>query len=404
MLLTETVRVALDALRVNKLRSLLTMLGIVIGVGAVIAMVALGNGAQAQIQERIARLGTTVLQINPQRVSQGGIQSTSTVKLTTKDVDMIVQRSPNVLAVNWQQDRSLQVVWKNQNANVQVTGTAANFPEVRGFRLAAGRMFGAAEEAGRRKVAVLGADVLPLINAGDAESMLGEQIRIAGRAFTVIGVLAQKGTTGFGDGDEQILIPFQTSRFQVIGTDRVDDIWCLASSEDSLSSAMAEIQAAIRRSHKTRLGAPDDFRIRNQSDLLSTLSETTATFTLLLAGIAAVSLLVGGIGIMNIMLVSVTERTREIGVRKALGATRGNILLQFLTESVVLCLIGGAIGIAAGMITATQFSRVMGWRTVIDLQSVVIAFGFSSAVGVIFGVLPARRASALDPVEALRYE
>jgi len=404
MLLTETVRVALDALRVNKLRSLLTMLGIVIGVGAVIAMVALGNGAQAQIKERIARLGTTVLQINPQRVNQGGIQSTSTVKLTTKDVDMIVQRSPNVLAVNWQQDRSLQVVWKNQNANVQVTGTAANFPEVRGFRLAAGRMFGAAEEAGRRKVAVLGADVLPLINAGDAESMLGEQIRIAGRAFTVIGVLAQKGTTGFGDGDEQILIPFQTSRFQVIGTDRVDDIWCLASSEDSLSSAMAEIQAAIRRSHKTRLGAPDDFRIRNQSDLLSTLSETTATFTLLLAGIAAVSLLVGGIGIMNIMLVSVTERTREIGVRKALGATRLNILLQFLTESVVLCLIGGAIGIAAGMITATQFSRVMGWRTVIDLQSVVIAFGFSSAVGVIFGVLPARRASALDPVEALRYE
>jgi len=404
MLLTETVRVALDALRVNKLRSLLTMLGIVIGVGAVIAMVALGNGAQAQIQERIARLGTTVLQINPQRVNQGGIQSTSTVKLTTKDVDMIVQRSPNVLAVNWQQDRSLQVVWKNQNANVQVTGTAANFPEVRGFRLAAGRMFGAAEEAGRRKVAVLGADVLPLINARDAESMLGEQIRIAGRAFTVIGVLAQKGTTGFGDGDEQILIPFQTSRFQVIGTDRVDDIWCLASSEDSLSSAMAEIQAAIRRSHKTRLGAPDDFRIRNQSDLLSTLSETTATFTLLLAGIAAVSLLVGGIGIMNIMLVSVTERTREIGVRKALGATRLNILLQFLTESVVLCLIGGAIGIAAGMITATQFSRVMGWRTVIDLQSVVIAFGFSSAVGVIFGVLPARRAAALDPVEALRYE
>src|ERR1035437_563396 len=404
MLLSETFRVAVDALRVNKLRSLLTTLGIVIGVGAMIAMVALGNGAQAQIAERIARLGTTVLQINPQHVHTAGIQSTTTVKLTTKDVDMIVQRSPNVLAVNWQQDRQLQVVWKNQNANVQVTGTAANFPEVRGFRLAAGRMFGAAEEAGRRKVAVLGADVLPLINAGDAESMLGEQIRIAGRAFTVIGVLAQKGTTGFGDGDEQILIPFQTSRFQVIGTDRVDDIWCLASSEDSLSSAMAEIQAAIRRSHKTRLGAPDDFRIRNQSDLLSTLSETTATFTLLLAGIAAVSLLVGGIGIMNVMLVSVTERTREIGVRKALGATRLNILLQFLTESVVLCLVGGAIGIGAGMLGAQQFSRVMGWRTVTDTQSIVIAFGFSTAIGVVFGVLPARRAASLDPVEALRYE
>jgi putative ABC transport system permease protein len=404
MLLSETIRVAVDALRANKMRSLLTMLGIVIGVGAVIAMVALGNGAQQQIQERIARLGTTVLQIDPQRVSTGGIQSTTTVKLTTKDVDMILARSPNVLAVNWCQDRNFQVVWRNQNTNVQVTGTAANFLEVRGFHLAAGRMFGAAEEVGRRKVAVLGADVLPLLNIDSPEAIVGEQIRIAGRAFTVIGVLAQQGATGFGDGDQQILIPFQTSRFQVIGTDRIDDIWALVSTEDSLSSAMAEIQSAIRRSHKTRLDAPDDFRIRNRAELLRTLSETTATFTMLLAGIAGVSLLVGGIGIMNIMLVSVTERTREIGVRKALGATRLNILLQFLTESIVLCLIGGAIGIGAGMVGAMQFSRVMGWRTVIDVQSVLIAFGFATAVGVIFGVWPARRASALDPIEALRYE
>jgi putative ABC transport system permease protein len=395
MLLSETFRVAVDALRVNKLRSLLTMLGIVIGVGAVIAMVALGNGAQAQIAERIARLGTTVLQINPQHVHTAGIQSTTTVKLTTKDVDMIVQRSPNVLAVNWQQDRQLQVVWKNQNTNVQVTGTAANFPEVRGFRMAAGRMFGPAEEAGRRKVAVLGANVLPLLNVGDAESMIGQQIRIAGRAFTVIGVLTQKGTTGFGDGDEQILIPFQTSRFHVIGTDRIDDIWALASSEDSLTSAMAEIQAALRRSHKTRLGDPDDFRIRNQSDLL---------LTMLLAGIAAVSLLVGGIGIMNVMLVSVTERTREIGVRKALGATRANILLQFLNESVMLCLVGGGVGVAVGAIGASQLSAIMGWKTVIDLPSVLIAFGFATAVGIVFGVWPAWRASTLDPIEALRFE
>ncbi len=404
MLIVETARVALDALRVNKLRSLLTMLGIVIGVGAVIAMVALGNGAQQQIQERIAALGTTVLQIDPQRVSTGGIQSTTTVKLTTKDVDMIVARSPNVIAVNWCQDRQLQVVWRNQNTNTQVTGTAANFLDVRGFHLAAGRMFGAAEEVGRRRVAVLGADVLPLLNIDSPEQIVGEQIRIAGRGFTVIGVLAAQGATGFGDGDMQILIPFQTSRFQVIGTDRIDDIWALVDSEDSLPSAMAEIQASIRRSHKTRLGAPDDFRIRNRAELLSTLSETTATFTMLLAGIAGVSLLVGGIGIMNIMLVSVTERTREIGVRKALGATRLNILLQFLTESVVLCLIGGAIGIAVGMVGAAQFSRVMGWRTVVGSQSVIIAFGFSSAVGVVFGVLPARRAAGLDPVEALRYE
>ena len=404
MLLGETIRVALDALRVNKMRSLLTMLGIVIGVGAVIAMVALGNGAQAQIRERIARLGTTVLQIDPQRVTSGGIQGTIAVKLTTKDVDMITARSPNVVAVNWCQDRHLQVVWKNTNTNTQVTGTAANFLEVRGFHLAAGRMFGQAEEVGRRRVAVLGADVLPLLGNPSPEEMIGEQIRIAGRAFTVVGVMAPQGATGFGDGDEQILIPFQTSRFQVIGTDRIDDIWALVDTEDSLPSATAEIQAAIRRSHKTRVGAPDDFRIRNRAELLGTLSETTATFTLLLTGIAAVSLLVGGIGIMNIMLVSVTERTREIGVRKALGATRFNILLQFLMESVVLCLLGGAIGIGAGMVAASQLSRVMGWRTVVDGTSVAIAFAFASAVGVGFGVWPARRASTLDPIEALRYE
>jgi putative ABC transport system permease protein len=404
MLFAETIRVAIAALRVNKLRSLLTMLGIVIGVGAVIAMVALGNGAQSQIRDRIARLGTTVLQINPQRVSTGGIQSTTTVKLTTRDVDMIVARSPNVLAVNWQQDRNLQVVWRNKNTNIQVTGTAANFPEVRGFHIAAGRMFGAAEEVGRRRVAVLGADAMADLEVNDPETIIGQQIRIVGRAFTVIGVLAARGVTGLGDGDEQILVPFQTSRFQIIGTDRIDDIWCLASSEDSLPSAMAEIQAAIRRSHKTRIGAPDDFRIRNQADLLSTLSETTATFTLLLAGIAGVSLLVGGIGIMNIMLVSVTERTREIGVRKALGATRLNILLQFLTESVVLCLLGGAIGIGAGTVAAGQFSRVMGWPTVVDLTSIVVAFTFATFVGVVFGVWPARQASRLDPIEALRYE
>ncbi|MGH7654139.1 MAG: ABC transporter permease [Gemmatimonadaceae bacterium] len=404
MLLGETIRVALDALRMNKMRSLLTMLGIVIGVGAVIAMVALGNGAQAQIQERIARLGTTVLQIDPQRVTSGGIKSTTTVKLTTKDVDMILARSPNILAVNWCQDRQLQVVWKNQNTNTQVTGTAANFLEVRGFHLQAGRMFGAAEEVGRRRVAVLGADILPLLNAPSADAMIGQQIRIAGRAFTVVGVMAAQGVTGFGDGDEQILIPFQTSRFQVIGTDHIDDIWALASSVDSLPSAVAEIQAAIRRSHKTRIGAPDDFRIRNRAELLGTLSETTATFTLLLAGIAGVSLLVGGIGIMNIMLVSVTERTREIGVRKALGATRFNILLQFLAESVMLCLLGGAIGIGAGMAAASQLSRVMGWPTLVDLTSVAIAFSFATAVGMVFGVWPARRASMLDPIEALRYE
>jgi putative ABC transport system permease protein len=404
VLILETFRVALDALRVNRMRSLLTMLGIVIGIAAVIAMVALGNGAQNSVKERIARLGTTVLQINPQRVMQGGVGTGTQAKLSMQDVQFIRERSPNVLAVNMQQDRPLQVVWRNRNTNVQVTGTAPNFLEVRGFHMATGRMFTQAEDNGRRKLAVLGADVLPLLGVDNGDALIGERIRIAGRAFTVVGVMAARGQTGFGDADEQILIPFQTGRFGTFGTDRINDIWALAISEDSVEAAMAEVQAALRRSHKLRAGRPDDFSIRNQTDFLTALNETTQTFTTLLAGIAAVSLLVGGIGIMNIMLVSVTERTREIGIRKALGATRTNILLQFLTESVVLCLLGGAFGIGAGLVTADQVHRAMGWNTAVDVRTLAIAFGFASATGLLFGVWPARRAATMDPIEALRYE
>ena len=404
MLLTEIVRVAFASLRANKLRSMLTMLGIIIGVAAVIAMLALGNGAQTAIKERIARLGTTVLQINPQRVMQGGIGTTTQAKLTTADIDMIRQRSPNVVAVNYQQDRTLNVVWRNKNVAEQITGTTPNFLEVRGFKMAAGHMFTAADDTARRTVAVIGADVVPLIGALTPAALVDETIRIGGRQFTVIGVMAQKGSTGFGDGDEQILIPFQTGRFEVFGYDRIQDIWALVSSEDSLPEAMAEIQAAIRRSHKLATGAPNDFSIRNQADFLSVLNDTTQTLTMLLAGIAAVSLLVGGIGIMNIMLVSVTERTREIGIRKALGATKRNILMQFLVEAVVLCIAGGAVGVGVGAAMSTVIRQSLGWNAVISATSVLLAFGFAAGVGILFGVWPARRAAVLDPITALRYE
>ena len=402
--LIETLTISLDALRANLMRSLLTMLGIVIGIAAVITMVALGNGAQNAIRERIARLGTTVLQINPQRVQHGGVHTESTVKLTTKDVDMIRERSPNVVAVNWQQDRNLQVVWKNKNTNVQITGTPPNFLEVRGFKLANGRMFTAADDNARRRVAVFGSELLRQFAVNDGEALIGEQIRIGGRGFTVIGVLAPKGAEAGGDGDQQVLVPFQTGRSGVFGTDRINDIWTLVSSEDSITEAMAEITGALRRAHRLRPEQPDDFSIRNRADILETMGETTRTFTLLLAGVAAVSLLVGGIGIMNIMLVSVTERTREIGVRKALGATSKDILFQFLAEAVILCVLGGALGIAAGLLGAIQLSNSMGWKTAVDAQSIVLAFSFASAIGLVFGVWPARRASALDPIEALRYE
>jgi putative ABC transport system permease protein len=404
MLVGETVRVALASLRANKLRSALTMLGIVIGVAAVIAMVALGNGAANAVKDRIARLGTTVLQINPQRVQQGGIGTSTMAKLSMPDVKALNERAMNVLAVNQQQDRPLQVTWRNRNTNVQVTGTAPNFLEVRGFAMAQGRMFTPAENIGRARVAVLGADVLPLLDAASGDALLGETIRVASRQFTVIGVMARKGTTGFGDADEQILIPFETGRYQIFGTDRINDIWAKVSSEDSLAVAMGEIQTVLRRSHHLRQDQPNDFSIRNQADLLGVLSETTATFTALLAGVAAVSLLVGGIGIMNIMLVSVTERTREIGIRKALGATRQTILLQFLVEAVVLSIAGGAVGVALGVGASTVLRQSFGWEAAIDISAIIIAFAFAAAVGVVFGVWPARRAAVLDPITALRYE
>jgi len=404
MLIGETVRVAFASLRANKLRSFLTMLGIVIGVAAVMAMIALGNGAENAVKDRIARLGTTILQINPQRVNQGGINTTSIAKLTMDDVDALKLRAPHVVGVNQQQDRPLQVVWQNRNTNVQITGTASNFLEVRGFRMDVGRMFTDAEDRARSRVAVLGAQVLPLMGLDNPMGILDEQIRIAGRQFTVIGVMANRGVSGVGDADQQILIPFSTGRFSIFGTDRIQDIWVRAESESALVDATYEVQTVLRRQHRLRTDQPNDFSIRNQSDFLTALSETTQTFTMLLAGIAAVSLLVGGIGIMNIMLVSVTERTREIGIRKALGATRRVILLQFLVEAIVLCVAGGAVGVGVGSATSGVLRESFGWDTAMSPAAIASAFGFAASVGIIFGVWPARRAARLDPITALRYE
>jgi putative ABC transport system permease protein len=401
----EFVSIAFAALRANLLRSLLTMLGIVIGVAAVIAMIAIGDGAQQSVHNRIAKLGTTTLQIDATFVRQAGVQLNARRRMTIDDADAIEERAPDIVAVQPQQDKSLQFQWGDRNTNIRVTGATPDFLDVQKFSIAAGEMFTSADDLGRQRVAVLGAGVLTQLGIADPYDIIGQRVRIGGVQFTVIGTLAPKGAGSvFGSPDDQVIVPFGTGHYRLFKTDWVDDIFALAASEGDLPIATAEIEAALRRAHRLREGQPDDFRIRNQATFLETLNEATQIFTSLLAGIAAVSLLVGGIGIMNIMLVSVTERTREIGVRKALGATRRNILMQFLSEALTLCLLGGAIGVACGLAGAIVLRDAFGWNAVLGPTSIALAFAFATAVGLFFGVWPARRAASLDPIQALRYE
>ncbi len=407
MLYAEVFRVALGALRANKLRSLLTMLGIVIGVGAVIAMDGIGRGAQNSIKDRITSLGTTLLTVSPgQQRGMGGIASEADrAKLTMADAAALEEQATLITAVQPEMSRGLQVQFNSKNANTQIVGTTANYLDVRKYELEGGRMFTSQEDVGKQRLAVVGPAVLTNLGIENIDAIIGESVRIRGIQFTVIGVLKSKGQASpFMNPDDQILIPLNTARFRVLGTDRVRSISVLAQSEEKIPEAMADIQKVLRREHRLKREKEDDFSIRNQADFLTTFAETSKVFGSLLAGIASVSLIVGGIGIMNIMLVSVTERTREIGVRKALGATSKNILFQFLIEAIVLCLLGGAIGVLLGAGGALALSKIANFNTVISSQSVVLAFVFSAIVGIVFGVWPARRAASLDPITALRYE
>jgi putative ABC transport system permease protein len=402
MLLTEILKVAFESIRVNKLRSFLTMLGIIIGIAAVITMVALGEGAQRAVQERIAGLGTNVLTVRPGSQFFGGVDRGS-ARLTAADASAIMADGTQVRAVSPEMERRQQVVFGRRNANLSVVGVWPDYFDIQNQSLFVGRIFTPGEERGRRRLVVVGASVAERMGTNEA-GILGQTILIRNIPFEVIGILEEKGSAGFDNPDERLYIPLATAQFRVFGTEWVRSISVQAHSAAAMDPAMAEIDRILRRTHRIAPGQDSDFNVRNQASLLSTFEETTRTFTFLLAGIALISLLVGGIGIMNIMLVSVTERTREIGVRKALGARRRHIMLQFLIESVVLCTAGGVAGVALGWGGASLLQHTAGWDTAVAPEAVTLAFFFSAMVGIFFGLWPARRAAMLDPIESLRYE
>jgi putative ABC transport system permease protein len=404
MIVGEIIRVAFQSIRANKLRAALTMLGVVIGVAAVITVVALSTGAQKAVEERIQALGANLLTIYPGQSFMGGRASEQRVSLTTDDSDALARDGTLISAVVPELQRSLQVKYVNLNANLNIIGTTPNYARVRNYTVTFGRMFTEGDDAGRQRYAVLGAAVPGMFNANPA-AMIGQVLQIRGQPFEVIGVMEAKGSQGgWNNPDEQILIPLKTAQYRIFGTDRLRSIAVEIREGVPLEQGMVDIERIMRREHKIRPGADNDFQIRNQQEILATQQQTTQTFSILLASVAAVSLMVGGIGIMNIMLVSVTERTREIGVRKALGATRSNIMFQFLIESLVLCLAGGALGISLGWGASTVLSKEFGWNTLVDPTAVGVAFAFSALVGLFFGLWPARRAANLNTIDALRYE
>ena len=403
MLFGEIMRVALQSIQANLFRAILTMLGIIIGVGAVITMLAAGAGAQQRIDEQIAALGSNILSINASRFLTRGV-SRDQATLEVDDAFALAADATYIDAVVPEIQSRSQLKFGNNNTNVRVTGTTANYHDVFSYDLAAGRFFTEGEDQARRRVVVLGSDVPQDLEA-EIGALVGSRLTINSQPFEVVGVLESIGG-GFGNRspDDMAFIPLRTAEQRLFGREELENISARVRDGVELERAMVDIERVLRREHKIMPGEPNDFAIIDRREFLDTQQQAQETFTALLASIAGVSLLVGGIGIMNIMLVSVTERTREIGIRMALGATRGTILMQFLVESVTLCVFGGLLGVGLGAGAASLLSRFAGWETFVSPESIVLASVFSVGVGIFFGIWPARRAARLDPIEALRYE
>jgi putative ABC transport system permease protein len=402
---TQSIPSALEALRANKGRAVLTTLGIVIGVAAVIAIVALGQGSSAQVSARLAGLGTNVLTISPSSARSSGIAAGAGTGSSLKldDAEAIENGVNGVAAVSPIVQGNAQIIAGNQNWQTRVQGVRPSYQQIQNWEVQTGGFFTEADDAGARNVAVIGQTVATSLFAQPA-SAVGQIVVIRNIPTIIVGVLVPKGSGFGGDQDDVVFVPFNTARVRLFGATSLNSIAVETTSGEVMDRVTTEMTALLRTRHRLQAGVSDDFRIRNNNSLVETVTSVSDTMTYLLGGVAAVSLVVGGIGIMNIMLVSVTERTREIGIRMAIGARGSDILAQFLTEAIILSMIGGIIGIVIGIGVAYGAKAVAGWAIVVPLWSIGLAFGFSAMVGIFFGIYPARKASQLDPIEALRYQ
>lgn len=402
--LRDNLSMAVSAILSSKLRSSLTMLGVMVGVIAVIAMIGIGSGASRQVTERISEMGANLLMVFPGAFQRGPARGASggLTSLTYDDAQAIAKQCPSVAKVDASYSRNAQVVYGNHNTNTSVNGVTPNYPEVSNFPVDDGRFFTDEDNRLTRRVALLGKTTAE--NLFGEEDPIGEYVKINRTSYQVIGIMSEKGSSGFRDEDDVVFVPLRTAQKRLFGVDHVSIINASVKSVELVDKASAEITALLRRRHRIGTGEESDFSVLSQASILSTVEETGRTFTVLLAGIAAVSLVVGGIGIMNIMFVSVSERTREIGIRKAIGAQRRDILTQFLIEAVIVSLSGGAVGILFGVLTTMLVGSLGNWPTAVSFGAILVSFSFALMVGLFFGFYPARRAALLSPIEALRYE